>query len=445
MSRKIIKQLQKDNYQLNQKIDSLNSNLNNLAVTKSITPDIFWNRNGEKIPLFDFSNDSSIRKAILNVPELAATLNYLSSAFSSGKFTELLSGEELENSKIVDLLNSPHPLYSGSYFKRYIAEQLFAFGRVHLYMDTAFGRRENTSNITILPPEMIKTYVGDVSMNDYLTGADNIIKKYEYTFNYQIHEIFDVENVVTITWNTEISIQNQYLKYVSPLKPLEKALMVTPSMYDIMSNLMDNYGMRGFISNKTSDVSGYIPIEGNDKDEIEDEFKKFGLKKGQQQFSFINYDLGYVPVSSPIKQMLLPEQQKMIKTIISDVLNFDTKLLNSDSSSRLNGDSGSAYSESRKSMFTENLIPVGSNLSESLSDYIYKFKSNSKIKMDFSHLDVFVEDERDMAEKIRYVSEFVIELNGAVLDPENNMTRDNAIAVLTINGYSQEEAETLIS
>jgi hypothetical protein len=416
-----------------------------LLTSKAYTPEYFYNLKGERVSLFDFSNDASIKTAVLNVPELAATLNYLSTAFSSGIFKEVRNGEEQENSQIIELLNNPHPLYSGTYLKRIILEQLFAYGRAYVYMDRSFSRRENTSNISILETPNIKTFVGDVSINDYLSGADDIIKRYEYTYNGKQESINDVENVITFTWNTEVSINNQYLRYISPLKPLEEALQVTPAMFNIMSNLMNNYGVRGYISNQTKDVSGSIPLTPEDKKIIEEEFKKLGLKKGQRQFSYISYPMQFVPISSPIKDMLLPEQQKMVKNIIADVLNFDTTLLNKDSSAKLNETSGSAYSESRKSMFSENLIPVGNNITQSLTDYFYKFKSNSNIILDFSHLDVFTEDERDMAEKIGEVSNFVIELNQAVSDPLNNMTRDNAISVLTLNGYSLEEAKSLIS
>lgn len=423
-----------------------NEMLTGLLSQKTSTPDIFWTKKGKMIALFDFSNDAQIRKAVLHVPELAATLNYLSTAFSSGIFMEFSNGEEANNSKIVELLKNPHPLYSGSYLKRYILEQLFSYGRCHLYMNTNLGRRENAQNISILEADKIKTYVGDVSYNDYLSGGEDIIKKYEYTFNNTMQEITDVENVVTLTWNTETLITGKYLKYISPLKPLEEALQVTPAMYDSMHNLMDNFGMIGFISNNQKDVAGSRPLDPKQQKEVEDEFQKFGTRKGQRRFSYINYPVEYTKVSSPLKEMMLPEQQRMIKTIIADVLNFDTALLNGDNKrGTLNGEAGSAYSESRKSMFTENLIPVGNNVTEMLSDYFYKFKVNTKLKLDFNHIDVFVDDERDMSENISQVSGFVIELNKAVADPENNMTRDNAIAVLTTNGYTEEEAQNLIS
>jgi len=435
MSRKkTIEQLRNNNEQLNNKVDELTNAIN--TAKKTYTPRIYWNKEGKKIPLFNFNSSEQIRLAVQIVPELAATLSYLGTAFSSGEFKEIINGEEQDESKIIDLLNNPHSLYKGTYLKRIIIEYLMAFGVCYLYMNNN-GLRDNTENISILPYNTLP-FVGDANVNDYLLSSDDIIKKFKFNWAGVEYYIDDPSKVVSITWNTEISIENQYLIYQSPLKPLESALMVTPAMYDTMQNLMNNFGMRGFISNKTTDSGGYYPLQPDEEEVVAKKFKKFGLREGQQQFDFVNYNLEFTPVSSPIRNMLLPQQQKMIKTIISDVLNFDTVLLNNDSANKY-----ANYVTARKSMFTENLIPTGNNISEELSSYFYKFKKNQEIKIDFNHIDVFTEDEKDKAEAIKKVSEYVISLNEAV--KAENMSRETAISTLTINGYSEEEAESLIS
>jgi hypothetical protein len=208
--------------------------------------------------------------------------------------------------------------------------------------------------------------------------------------------------------------------------------MVTPAMYNSMHNLIDNYGMRGFVSNASTDSGSFVPLEDDEKREIQNQFKKYGTKKGQYQLAFTSNDLKYVPISSPIKDMLLPEQQKLIKTIIADILGFDTAILNNDAANKY-----ANYKEARKSLFTENIIPASNNVSESLSDYF-----DSELTMDFSHLDIFSEDEKTKSEKIAIETQYIINLNTSV--SLGNMTKDSAVELLILNGYEKEIANKLI-
>jgi phage portal protein BeeE len=411
---------------LRQKMDDINS---------FRTQSIHWDKEGNKIPLFNFSDPKKVDKAIRTVPELTAVLNYIGKSFSSGIYEEYTNDNLNENSEVVKVLNNPHTLYSGSEFLQTVGEQLFSHGVTHLYMNAPL-RRENLEGIMILPTHLTKVYVGDVSLDEYLTGGEDLIKHYEVTYNNKTTTI-SKEEIITITLNTRVSIKNKYVHYESPLKPLENALMVTPAMYDSMQNIMNNYGMIGFISNRSSDSGSFIPIQEKEKDEIQKSINKYGTKNGQRRYGFVNYDLRYTAVSSPLKDMLLPEQQKMIKTIIADILGFDTAILNNDSANKY-----ANYQEARKSLFSENIIPASNNYTQSLSDWIYKFKLNTYVKLDYKHLDIFSEDEKTKADKIAVESNYIINLNTAVAQ---GMSRDAAVELLISNGYDQETANKLIS
>lgn len=418
------------------KLSSLKAEIEVLKLQQKSQPIRFWDKKGNLIPLFDFSSYVDVDKAIRTVPELSSIINYIGKSFSSGIYKEFQNDKEIENSNVVKLLRNPHQLYSGSEFKQAIGEILFSFGVCHLYMNTP-GRRENTESIMILPPQDTNIYVGKITVDEFLKNSEELIKHYEFNFNGKTHKI-PKDEIITITLNTKPIIENEYLHYESPLKPLQDALMVTPAMYDSMSNLMDNYGMKGFISNQTTDSGGYMPIEEEEKEQIQKDFNKYGTKKGQRQISFVRYDLKYVPVSSPIKDMLLPEQQTMIKTIVADVIGFDTILLNNSDASKY----GVFYKEARKSLFTENLIPASNNYSETISKYLYKFKPNNNIILDYSHLDIFSQDEKENAEKITLESNYIISLNEAV---RNGMNINSAIELLILNGYDEKTAKILIS
>ena len=397
---------------------------------KSYSPTVHWNSQGNSIPLFDFSDANEIKTAISSVPELSSVINYLGKSFSLGQYKIIKDNKVIDNSKLYDLFSKPHPIYNGSEFKQSFAENLFSYGVAYIYINKP---AVTTSGMFILPSWSVKPYVDNTTHKNLrdATKLSDIIKYLEIESNGKSFEL-PIDNVLIITLNTTISIKDKYLIYESPLKPLEKALMVTPAMYDSMQNLMNNGGMKGFIANKSTDSGGFVPIDPKDKKELQKAFKNYGSKSNQYDLAFTNADLNYIPITSRIKDMLIPEQQKMIKTIIADVLGFDTAILNNDNANKY-----ANYKEARKSMFTETLIPAANNYSFALSSYF-----NEQINLDFSEIDVFSEDEKLKAETTNLESTLIINLNNAVLS--GSMDRNNAIEFLVLNGYEQLTAQKLI-
>lgn len=394
---------------------------------KNLSPTVFWPPSGEAIPLFDFDNTDEIRTALNTVPELVGVMNYLKKSISLGNY----ANEKEQETELIKILNEPNPLNSKTEFLGNYIENLLAYGRCHIYFNKI---GVNLKSLVIIPSDFVEIYVGDISHKQLRQATDlnEIIKHYEIKFNNNSIKI-DPAEILTITYNSDFNIKNNYLKYKSPLKSLENALQVTPAMYNSMQNLMNNGGMKGFVSNKSTDSGSYIPIEPKDRKEIQKAFKNYGSKKGQFDIAFVNSDINYVPITSRIKDMMLPEQRKIIKEVIADVLNFDTVLLNNNDSSKY----GVFYKEARKSLFTETISPIANNLTENISN-----KADEIVFLDFSHLDIFSEDEIQKVNKVNIESQYIINLNTAV--KEERMTRENAINILILNGYDEQTAKKLI-
>lgn len=412
------------------------------SLTEKSFSRIFWNSKGgtfefDGVNLFDFNKDEEIYKAINVVPELASTLNYISKSFSTGIYQELKQNSDvIERSKLVSLLNNPNPFYSGSEFKQKIATELFAFGRVHIYMNTP-SIPLNTKSIFVLPTHLTKPYIGkDVKRAEIYDSVDDIVMYYEVDLkNGNVLKI-PAEKVITITLNTDITFTDDgYINYISPLLPLQDALKVTPAIYDSLQELNNNRGMIGYFSNKTKSDAGLpITLKDNEKNILQQALKKYGTRKSQNKFGVVSNNVAFERITDPIKDMFFPEQKKLIKETINDILGFDSVLLNNDDSSKY----GVFYKEARKSLFTENIIPAASNYTESLTSYFGLY-----INLDYTHLDIYSEDEKEKAETTSEKATYIRELNESV--SLNQMTRESAIYFLTLEGYSEEEANNLIS
>lgn len=421
-----IKKLKSDNVKLSNQVAELQQK------STELQHDII----SYSVPLYDFNKKDEIRKAIDTVPELASILNYLCNSFSVGKYHIQKKGEDVENN-ILNILQNPNILQNETEFKQSYLESIIGFGVAYIYINT-IGLPEFTKSISILDADKTSAYVGKLTQKELLESNDlnNVIKYFEYSKNGEKFKI-NSSNIIIIS-STNAEIKNKYITFKSPLKPLEKALQVTPAMYDSMQNLMNNGGMKGFVSNKSKNEYGSIEIDEKEKKELQKAFKNYGSKSNQHDIAFTNSELNYIPITSRIKDMLLPEQQNMIKTIISDVLGFDTAILNSNNANKYKS---TDYQEARKSMYQEKLIPIANNLTENLSSYFFKY-SEEKIILDYSDIDVFSEDEKTKSEKISVESIYIINLNKSV--SLNEMSRDSAIEFLIINGYDEETAKKLI-
>ena len=390
------------------------------------------------VPLYNFNNKSEIRTALNTVPELSSIIKYLSNAFSVGIY-QIYKNDEIVDNKITELLNNPNPLQSGTEFKQSFIENLISFGVSYIFFNSK-GLPEFTKSISILDSDKTNAYIGETSQKELLEAEklNDIVKYFEYTTEGKTIKI-ESDNVVVVTMNTDVKKKGKYLNYQSPLKPLEKALMVTPAMYDSMQNLMNNGGMKGFVSNKTKDDAGNVPINEREKKVIQKAFKNYGSKSGQYDVAFTNSDLNYIAITSRIKDMLLPEQQNMIKTIIADVMGFDIAILNSNNANKYKS---TDYQEARKSMYQEKLIPAANSFTSGLTKYFFKH-SSEYIKLDYSFIDVFSEDEKIKYETSNIEINNIISINESLMSGYINY--NNALYLMINQGYSNEDALLLIN
>ena len=404
---------------------------------KTFTPQIYWLGNGKTVQLFDFNNNAQIKLALDSVPELAAPINYMSKAFSTGKYEIKLNDKVIDTHKINALLENPHPLFNESDFKQNIAKNLIAYGISYIWANTPL-MIENTKGMFVIPSWRVQPFVDEITDKE-LRSAENIesLIKY-YVIQTETKQIkIPTDEIIQVRQNTDVTVENKYLKFTSPIKSLEKALLVTPAIYDSMQNLLNNGGMKGFITSDVGDNINNVTIKKEEREELQKQLKNYGTRSGQSDIAFSKHALKYVQITARIKDMLLPEQREMIKTVISDIVGFDNVLLNGSKSSNY----GVFYKEARKSLFTETITPLANNYTDALTNYFFEFRKN-KITLDYSHLDIFTQDEKEKAKKTEIESKYIIALNKSVFTGE--MTKDNAISLLVLNGYDLEDAKKLI-
>jgi len=390
----------------------------------------FWVSKNQ-LTYFDFTQNSDIFIAINSVPELNSILNYISKSFSAG----IWQIDDEKDKWLTDLLSKPHTAYSENELKTLIAKELISYGVCFLYANKN-SIISSTKSIVVLPTHL--TNAVTTKKNSSVLEIEKLSDIIDYIQVDYIDGVkkIDASDVIIISQSNIFEIKNNTIVFKSPLKSLDNVLKTSTAIYETMYELNFNRGAVGIISNDNQDASGTIPMTPEEIENLQKQYKRYGTLRDKWHLMFSDTKLSFQAISSPIKDMMLPEQLKQVKQIIADVLGFDTLLLNN-----TDGNKYANYNEARKSFFTELIQPLADNVANSLTDYFLS-ERKSKLTLDYSHLDIFKQDNERQANIIKLQSEMIINLNNAV--STNEISREIAIQILTQNGFSEIDANNLI-
>jgi len=152
---------------------------------------------------------------------------------------------------------------------------------------------------------------------------------------------------------------------------------------------------------------------------------------------FSNLWLDYQQISSPIVDLGITDQQKLMKEVIADIYGFNTLLLNNNE-----GNKYANYQEARRSFFSEVVIPLADTISNAFQDFYLYARKGEDIILYYRYLEVFATDKKLQAESLQQTQSAIIQLNEAV--NTGAITREIAVSLLMSNGYTQAVAESLI-
>ena len=237
----------------------------------------------------------------LSVPQLNATINYRADLFASMKVKmRRIGGEDVEKNPVLNLLNNPNPLQSFKELAKQYSVSKDIFGEA--YMHPVFGVDPMMSKALYILPglnaEIEPTHGSSILFNQ--TELSEIVSKYYFYFDgakltYKPDEIWHGKDLLLYTGTNE----KTYLKGVSKLKPLTQICENIITSNEARGIMQGNAPV-GIISNRTKDSTGTAIMRPGEKESVQEELKKYGMKKDKYQFIVTSASLDFSSMATNI-------------------------------------------------------------------------------------------------------------------------------------------------
>lgn len=288
------------------------------------------------------------------------------------------------------LLKYPNPLETGSQFvaRVNVILKLFRFCPVLMVKSAGF-ETDGPTQLWILPPHKceIKTYKN----RPFPSSIADRIEKFEIIGDDGKRAPINPEDVYWFT-ALDVTVGDDLI----PDTVLESC------RYQI-NNLIKNYESRGVITERRGAL-GIIAPEGADsagpvratpeqKEQLQKDYRKYGLTKDQWQIIISTIPLKFTPMSMNIRDLMLLElAEDDIKTLCG-ALGFKFNLTPWGSETAF-----ANQNIGEKAQYQDFTIPEAENIMFQLTDCIGADEVNHVCRLDFSHVACLQEDEKQKSE-----------------------------------------------
>lgn len=346
----------------------------------------FWGPDGIE-RYFTFSGVASCVKAYEKCPAVAAVVNRKAQAYTNGKIWVL---DEEGNEATTDvakrlrkLMTRPNPLQTWKQFELqgYIYQQIFGFCPVLAIKPAGFKDNYYAKSLWNIPPFMIK--IKESGALFYQTDLAGMIQSItlKYGDNETTLEINDILLLRDITPSFKTLIIPE-----SRLKALEMPINNIIGAYESRNVLINYRGALGILSPE-KDQFGVAPINPEDKEELQKDFLRYGLKSEQWKFIITSAALKWQQMGIPTKDLMLMEEVVESTKAICDQYGHPAQMLGIIDPKYDNWDAA------EKGLYQNAIIPEAESNFEQWNDFFKTADHKLIISKDFDHVPVLQADQ----------------------------------------------------
>ena len=363
----------------------------------------FWT--GDKIAwLKDFSE----------VPEVMAAINWKARAFSnmqlrveSRKTGEILGG----NNRVAKLIIKPNYFQSQKQFL--YQTKLFheIFGNEFIRGSRPIGMSyKSVYGLFTLPYGNIKlkTPRGTVFFNRSEMPEVEIIYRND---SRDIPLVY--ADIIHLTENAANLGSEDFLLGRSQISGLQAPIKNLRASYEARNVLIENRGALGILTNAATDQSGSVPMKTSEKEDLQKQFKKYGLSKKQYQFILTSLNLKWQQIAVDTDKLKLFEEATEDQIKILDAFGLTKDLFSSIKSATF-----SNKLEAKKQAYQDTIIPESEIWIDALNRYFKTENESYHIVGTFGHLPVFQTDFKAHSTALRL---YVMALSEAFEDAAINI------------------------
>lgn len=366
---------------------------------------------GAKPIKLSLDNADEVFKCFSTNPYLFCAIDKIGQLVSNGKWIHRDSnGDIIESSDILDLLSSPHPLFTGKELIHNLTIYTKLFGDGIL-----LANRTSLSSLpyNLLPLNSSKIEV--VTTGKFFTAEKMSDVIQQYTYRQGSKKIEFNENQLII--HLKDGISQEGINSMSRIKTLGMEISNLKLIGETSNSFMQDRGASGMISMDSKDELGGMQSKGLGKEEIEEQLEdRYGIgtsKSGKKKRKTIvtSHPFKYTQMGYDLKSLLLDETASRDFRTICNTFGYSIDVF---------GDKvGATYENKREATinaYNDVAIPFAESIAQSLSDLL-----EEDLKLDFSHIPQLGKDK----EKISNISKN----NIATLSEAYNLVQSGGISL----------------
>ena len=329
-------------------------------------------------------------------PPVNGIINRKARAFTNGKWWILdKEGDEATGVNVTGLqklLKKPNPLQSWNQLLSQAKVYEQVFGEVFFFaiIPAGFTDKSKIKALWVVPNWIINVRL--TGKHYFQTELADIIEGYDISLNGSITPLPDgsVIHIRDINQNSTDVTRGQ-----SRLASLQDPISNIVAAYEARNVLITRKGALGILSNQTRDAAGAVPLQGEEKKEVQDEFAKYGLGKDQYQVIITNANLRWQPMTFPTRELMLFEEIEDDVRQIADNYDYPMYLLGFKA-----GSTFSNVGEAKKSLYQDTIIPEADGWADTFTNFFELDKQGLRLSVFYDHLEVFQQSEKEKADAL---------------------------------------------
>jgi len=334
-------------------------------------------------------------------------------AFSSASIKRVMyneEGEEIENSKILDLLKSPNEDDDEIEFREKINELLLLTGNVFIRIikgEGGFG-----VELEILMTQKLSIKVSEKT---------NLIINYQYTLPNGRVVPYETDEILHIKTSNVVNIDGIGIKY--GLSPLQSAWIVVRSSMEKLKADASIFKSRGIIGLLTTDSD--TPMLEPERERLQDTFDK--TAGGSENYNKINVTASRVRY---LQTGMSPTDLKLLEGILASlrllcgVFGMPSQLFNDNETSTFNN-----IETAKKTAYTDVYIPLANKVDKELSRWLsMQLGIDEKIEVDLTSIEEIKASTNEIAQGLNNAQTNV---STKIME---NMTKDEVRDLVRLEG-----------
>lgn len=296
-------------------------------------------------------------------------------------------GEDLERPDAVRTISRPNSVQGIADFVAYIEVMTQIFGKAYIVRMESVGL-PGAFELFVVPNLCVTENAAISPALSFIPDADIV----DYTVTICGSSMKIAKEDMFIVRDASYDL-NACGGNISRMVSLQKPVNTFVASYEAVHELMINRGMLAIISltSGSGDIirDARLPETESEKKNIQQAFRKYGIRSDQFKYAITSMNAAVSPVSSMITDLGLTDVQKACKKEIADIYQVPSVLLDVEGSTYANA------KEAKTILYNDAIIPEANNIFYVLNR-IYGFE-DFKVMPYYDHLELFQESKREQA------------------------------------------------